>query len=146
YSLVACSPAVNSGDNQAYIDIAGSADYDLADNPRMYLEGTIDMGAYEFQNEAIDHDQITFVDKEVEYDGTAHGVVAGNIPTGITTNYEITDGNNQVVSEAIQAGIYTVKAIFSGCGADVVKTAKLTIKKAELTITANDRSKTYGDA
>src|SRR5690606_5324782 len=138
YSVAACSPAVNAGDNQAYIDIVGSIDHDLLGNPRAYLDETIDIGAYEFQNEAIDYDQITFVDKEVEHDGTAHNIAAENIPTGITVSYEITNADDQTVSEAIPAGIYTVQATFTGCGPDVVKTAELTIKKAELTITADD--------
>ncbi|GAB3559783.1 putative Ig domain-containing protein [Spirosoma fluminis] len=47
-----CSPAINAGDNQAYATANGPAT-DLAGNPRLFNNGTIDMGAYEYQGEPI---------------------------------------------------------------------------------------------
>jgi hypothetical protein len=42
--LQACSPAINAGDNT---DISGT---DLDNNSRIYNNGTVDLGAYEYQN------------------------------------------------------------------------------------------------
>ncbi|GAB3499048.1 hypothetical protein GCM10027341_21480 [Spirosoma knui] len=48
--LSPCSPAINTGDNQAYATANGPAT-DLAGNTRFFNNGTIDMGAYEYQGE-----------------------------------------------------------------------------------------------
>ena len=59
YSLLATSPVINMGSNQAYTDAGGDLqnDVDLAGNPRVFNyagSGVIDMGAYEFQGEYFD--------------------------------------------------------------------------------------------
>ncbi|QMW05783.1 choice-of-anchor Q domain-containing protein [Spirosoma foliorum] len=46
--LAACSPAINTGSNQAYSGVSGPAT-DLAGNARQYNNGVIDRGAYEYQ-------------------------------------------------------------------------------------------------
>lgn len=50
YTLKNTSPAINTGNNQAYIDAGGDLinDVDLANNPRL-SNGIIDLGAYENQ-------------------------------------------------------------------------------------------------
>ena len=45
--LSACAPAINAGDPATTTATVGSTD--LAENPRFYNNGRIDMGAYEFQ-------------------------------------------------------------------------------------------------
>ena len=47
-ALPACSPAINAGDNASYNTLSGPAS-DLAGKPRFFGNGTIDMGAVEFQ-------------------------------------------------------------------------------------------------
>ena len=47
YRLQACSPAINAGDPATTSATVGSVD--LANNPRFYNGGTVDMGAYEYQ-------------------------------------------------------------------------------------------------
>ena len=59
YQLLGCSPAIDAGDDSSIpidsCDLDGDADtievlpYDLNYDPRQYLSGTVDMGAYEFQ-------------------------------------------------------------------------------------------------
>src|SRR5690606_34614328 len=54
--LSGSSPAINTGNNTSYTDAGGNlaSDLDLAGNPRL-VDGTIDMGAYEFQGEPTPH-------------------------------------------------------------------------------------------
>lgn len=48
-SLAPCAPAINAGSNAAYNAFFNPPTTDLAGNPRFYNNGSIDMGAYEFQ-------------------------------------------------------------------------------------------------
>ncbi len=48
FRLQACSPAINTGSNA---DVPGDITTDLDGNPRIFNNGTVDMGAYEFQDE-----------------------------------------------------------------------------------------------
>lgn len=48
FNLKPCSPAINAGNNTA---IATGIDFDLKGLPRFYDNGTIDIGAYEFQGD-----------------------------------------------------------------------------------------------
>lgn len=48
FNLQPCSPAINAGNNTA---IATGIDFDLKGLPRFYNNGTIDIGAYEFQGD-----------------------------------------------------------------------------------------------
>src|SRR5690606_20371756 len=133
------------GSNFLYTDAEGDLSVDLdADHNSRVFDSTIDIGAYEYHCRAIDLNQVTFADKEVDYDGSAKTIVAGNMPPGSAVRYEIIDENDQVITEAIEAGTYTIKAIFSGCGPDLEKTAQLQIKKINLVITPSDQTKTYG--
>lgn len=69
---------------------------------------------------------ISFNDKTVTYNGSAHSVLVGSKPSGVTVQYE---GNSKT-----DAGEYTVTAKFYFGGEYIVgadKTAKLTINKAD---------------
>ncbi|APA93400.1 hypothetical protein BK054_14430 [Myroides sp. ZB35] len=81
-------------------------------------------------------------DKSVVYDGKAHKLEL-ELPHSFRGTYEIVDSSNNVVSDAINAGIYTVRAI-SECDQSVLHTATLTITPAVLTVTATPQSKVYG--
>ncbi len=48
--LQPCSPAINAGDNSA---VPSGITTDLDGNPRFYDNGIVDMGAYEYQGEAV---------------------------------------------------------------------------------------------
>ncbi|WP_165589537.1 BspA family leucine-rich repeat surface protein, partial [Myroides marinus] len=66
--------------------------------------------------------------KTVVYDTKPHDIKLNTTPiTPLAVKYEIYDSLNNEVPEAINVGEYTVKAIISGCGADEVKTATLSI-------------------
>ncbi|TDS58821.1 MBG domain-containing protein [Myroides indicus] len=149
YSLTACSPAVNAGSNSLLTGLDANSK-DLAGNPRVYDfagGGIIDMGAYEFQGEHVNYDNVLFEDTDVTYNGIAHTITATNLPTGVTDSYVITDVEGTVVTEAMDAGVYTVTVTLSGCGLDKTLTATLTIEKATLTVTADaNQNKVYGDS
>ena len=57
YRLNGCSSAINAGDPQS--NTSTSDRIDLAGNPRFYQQGRIDIGAYEYQSEAISRLTIT---------------------------------------------------------------------------------------
>ncbi|SFS46515.1 T9SS type B sorting domain-containing protein [Sphingobacterium wenxiniae] len=80
---------------------------------------------------------ITFDDKTVTYDGSAHSIFVSNAPTDATVIYT---NNNQ-----INAGTYTVMATVSQANYnDLPLTAELTIEKADFAgITFNDATVTY---
>src|SRR5699024_1309199 len=61
YSVQACSPAIDAGSNSHYVDLDEDTK-DLAGNPRVYDfgEGTIDMGAYEFQGVPVNFEDVIF--------------------------------------------------------------------------------------
>ena len=48
FRLQACSPAINAGDAATTSVTVGLVDF--AGNPRLYADGRIDMGAYEYQS------------------------------------------------------------------------------------------------
>lgn len=73
---------------------------------------------------------IAFQNKTVTYNGLEHSLSADDLPSGVQVSYQ---GNGKV-----NAGEYSVKAIFSLNGQSVEKTATLTIEKALLTVKASD--------
>ncbi|MCY4781737.1 MBG domain-containing protein, partial [Sphingobacterium sp. UT-1RO-CII-1] len=148
YSLQACSPAVNAGSNSHYAGLSADTK-DLAGNPRVYdfaTGGVIDIGAYEFQGEQINYDNVVFEDLDVAYNGSTHMIIATNLPQGVTPSYKIKDALGAVVTEAVNVGTYTITATLSGCGPDKELTATLKIEAATLTVTAaSGQGKVYGD-
>jgi hypothetical protein len=84
-------------------------------------------------------DGITFSDVSVTYDAAAHTVSATDIPDGVTVAYE----NNSFT----HAGVYTARATLSKANYnDKILTAKLTIEKAVIKLTASNLDKSYGYA
>ncbi|MCY4779339.1 MBG domain-containing protein [Sphingobacterium sp. UT-1RO-CII-1] len=148
YRLTACSPVVNAGSNSHFVGLDADTK-DLVGNPRVYdfaNGGIIDMGAYEFQGEQVNYDNVVFEDAAVTYNGIANTILATDLPQGVTAVYEIKDALGAVVTEAVNVGTYTVTATLSGCGLDKELTATLKIEAATLTVTTNvGQGKVYGD-
>jgi len=86
---------------------------------------------------------ITFENKTVIYDGKTHNIlVSGTLPPNVEAEY--------VGNGVIGAGTYTVTANFTTSDVNynfpsLSLTAKLTIDKTQLSITAADKTITYGD-
>ncbi|TDE17269.1 T9SS type A sorting domain-containing protein [Dyadobacter psychrotolerans] len=70
YRLLPCSPAINSGSN-TWVTIANVVD--LAGNTRKYGDGVVDIGAYEYQGDAL-----TGVDLLAENGNEASVIVSGS--------------------------------------------------------------------
>ncbi|MFC3197128.1 MBG domain-containing protein [Parapedobacter deserti] len=83
---------------------------------------------------------ITLNDGSFVYDGTAKSLaITGNLPAGTAVSYE----NNS----RTDAGTQEVVATISGSNYEtLVLTAALTVTPLELTVTAQNRTKTYGSA
>ena len=86
---------------------------------------------------------LSIADNTVTYNGEEQSlVVDGTIPTGVTVEYNNTN-------KATMAGTYPVVATITGTGnyaGTVELTATLTINKAAVSIKAEDKELTYGDA
>ena len=83
---------------------------------------------------------IEFEDLSFTYDGTEHRLtLAGELPAGASVTYE----NNGRTS----VGSQTVKAIIDGDGGydGTVLEASLTVTPLEITVTAGDKTKTFGE-
>lgn len=81
-----------------------------------------------------DLSEVTFEDRSIEYDGTAHILeMAGTMPTGLYVDYTITreGGREEKGNSATNAGRYTVEAKFSG---DSVNFNEVEPKQAVLNI------------
>lgn len=129
YHLIACSPAVDAGDNARFPDLDEDSE-DVDGNPRVYdfgSSGLIDLGAYEFQGEALDYSAVVFSDATITYDGLPHTLTAMNLPPGASVSYTIRDSDGNEVDEAIDVGTYTVTATLSGFCPDEERTAVLSI-------------------
>lgn len=99
-------------------------------------------------------------DKEVTYDGQPHTIVVGDGETNITFKQEKTDADYTLTTppEYTNAGSYTIYYKTTVANPmygyiegerqtlDVEGTAVLTINRAPLTVTAEDKTKVYGDA
>ena len=142
YSLLACSPAVNSGSNSLFpgLDISKT---DLAGNARVYdfANGkNIDMGAYELQEAPTDYSAMTFANSTVVYNGNPHSITVQNVVQGASVTYEITNSDNQTSqgNAATAAGTYQVTATITPVGncLSIKRTATLKINKAAAVITA----------
>lgn len=143
YTLSQTSPVIDVGNNAL-----NSTATDLAGNARIYNNAIIDLGAYEFHcASTIDFNNVVFTDSIITYDGNPHSIIAQNVPLGAAVTYEITDTNNQTISgnTATEAGIYiitaTISDITTSCNT-VIRTASLTINKAQSVITTNS-TQTY---
>jgi hypothetical protein len=152
FSLKIVSPAINAGSNQLYPVTGGElkSDSDIAGNPRVYdysSGGIIDMGAYEFQGNPIDYSNIGFADSTLPYNGADQQYKAAHIPDSITSvTYTVRDSDNQIVTEAMELGKYTIEAAFKIADGTVGldTTVTLIIKKGTITgITLDNATITY---
>jgi uncharacterized repeat protein (TIGR02543 family) len=126
---IAREPGEDAGDYEiGQGTLALSSNYNLSFTP-----GT-------FRINKADVTGITFEDRSYTYDGTVKSLsISGTLPAGVTVAYE---GNGKK-----DAGIYTVTAKFTVNGnynAIGDKTAVLTINRRDMSVCAEDKSKTYG--
>ena len=104
----------------------GNANYNAIANKTATL--TINKATYDMSG-------VVFANKTVVYDGSAHSIIAENLPTGVTVSYENNGKTN--------AGVYTITAIFTGnanYNTIANKTATLTIKTASLTFDTDENN------
>ncbi|MDE7214818.1 MAG: MBG domain-containing protein [Clostridia bacterium] len=104
---------------------------------------TVTRGKYDMSN-------VTFAGTEVTYDGQAHNVTVLGLPEGLTATVTYSkDGISYAAGEVINAGKYTVEIKYSGdfanYEAEAATTITLEIKKAALTVKANNSEIVYGD-
>ena len=146
YQLTACSQAANAGLNELFPDLKSNS-LDRMGNPRVYefAQGAkIDMGPLEFQAKAVDMSAVLMLPAEYIYDGKGKTIKATGLPEGITASYVLKDAADNIITEAKNAGEYSLIATLHGCAPDrVLAPVTLTIKQAPLTITARAPSKVY---
>lgn len=85
---------------------------------------------------------VNISDNTVTYDGTAKTITATTTPADLNLVYTYNGSSTQ----PINAGTYTVVATIDDATYGGTASATLTINKVELTVTADNKSKTYGDA
>jgi hypothetical protein len=97
YSLSPASPAINAGSNALYPNAATATD--LAGNPRLYNNGTIDMGAYEYQGNAD-------CSLTTTWDGSSwsNGVPASNVYNAVIAGSYTSTGNITACSLTLNSG------------------------------------------
>jgi len=88
--LLACSPAINAGDNSA---LPMSITTDLDGNPRFYNGGIVDMGAYEFQGDPLNITDVSITNE------TCPGATDGSI--AITATCVTCSGGNADIRYSI---------------------------------------------
>lgn len=115
---------VNAGTYTATVSYAGNNNYAVATNVTVNI--VINKAASTLELE----------DKEVTYNGEAQTIEAD---TELSVTYEYYNGESKLSAAPINAGTYTVKAIYVGDANHdpLTKEATLTIKKANTTITVD---------
>ncbi len=107
YRVASGSPAINSGSNAAYADAGGDLenDWDMAGNLRVYQyfsDGTIDLGAFEFNDSHPDTGGILYVKKG----GTGNGSSWAD-PLGELADAFVAARYNRAVTQIwVAKGIY----------------------------------------
>src|SRR5699024_6070064 len=122
YALQACSPAIDAGSNSHYVDLDEDTK-GLAVNRRgdgFDNGGLIDMGAYEFQGEQVNYDDVEFDDETAVYNGAAQTIEAENVPEEAEVEYTILDSEGETIPQAVDAGAYTIIAALTECGPEEV--------------------------
>lgn len=84
---------------------------------------------------------VSLSDLTAVYDGNAHRATAVTVPSGLT----VTLTYNGDVTEPVNAGSYTVSAVIDDPDYQGTGTGVLVISKAPLTVTADDKSRSYGE-
>ncbi|MBI4771110.1 MAG: Ig-like domain repeat protein, partial [Chloroflexi bacterium] len=130
------SPAINAGYN-SYVPAGLTTDLD--GNPRFApVGGVVDMGAYEYPS--LLSATITLGGLNPTYDGTPKAAIATTDPAGLTVVITY-DGSPTAPTDA---GSYTVEASISDPNYEGSASGTLVIAKALLTVTADDKSRGYG--
>lgn len=113
-TMVGTNPVINRGSNTAYTTNGGSLnDVDMAGNPRVYNingNGTIDIGAYEFQS-LVDQ-TISFAALDAKTTTSADFTLTATASSGLAVSYTSSDANIADVYE--DNGIWKVKIKAAG--------------------------------
>ena len=133
---------------------ANAANYDVKFVGGYTKEGDINSGkcgTLTVTASNVDMSKVTFVGTEATYDKNVHTVKAAGLPEGVTATYNYTQNGWSFGSAGVtEAGVYKVIVSFEcgdkSYGAIADREITLTIKKAALTVTANDKEIFYGDA
>lgn len=143
YKLNPNSPVINKGNNEYII----STNKDLDNSPRI-VNKTVDIGAYEYQNEALCNSfkDITINDTEVTYDGKTKEIFLNELPSHISAEIKYKGIGNTSYNESsdapIDAGTYLVivqlKNNSESTDCEITLTANLTINKAITEIVSDD--------
>lgn len=130
YRLKPCAAPINAGDNSLY-GSSLSSDTDLAGNPRLF-EGTIDMGAYEFQST----DFVNLGADTAICLGTSLAVDAQNVGSTYVWN----DNSTNQTLDVTTAGTYSVIVTdANGCvGKDTIVVTENALPVVEITTTQNE--------
>jgi hypothetical protein len=141
------SPAINAGDTSALPQDTNDLDGDNNTTEPLPLDldgeqrlhgSAVDMGAYE----TVQPVAITLSGLNTTYDGSRQGVTVSTVPPNI--NVDVTyDGS---ATKPRDAGSYPVVATVNQTGYTGSKNDTLSIGKATVTATADDKSRTYGNA
>ena len=111
-------------------------------------------GTLTVERAVYDISKVTFMDTEVTYDGLLHKVTVNGLPAGLTeANYDCsytgTQGFGGGAEGVKSAGTYTVTIKFKNLDPNYEPIADmhttLELKKAALTVKANDSEVVYGD-
>ncbi len=99
---------------------------------------------------AYDMSKVSFTGTEVTYDGNAHVIGVRGLPAGVTATFEYSlNGWSYGANGVTEAGVYTVTVKFTGANENYAQIADMTvtlnIRKAALTVKANDVNIVYGD-
>ena len=133
-SLVSGTDGISAGNHKATASMkVANANYILNNTTTTYT----------INKAAIDEDDlkdVVFENVTVDYNGEVHSLAVSNLDT---TKYDVKylDNNNK------DAGTYTVTAVITAkdnYSGEVRKTATLTINKANVTLTANDKASEIG--
>lgn len=134
-----------SSNNAANYEVTFIGNYTSADeNNGKCGVLTVTAGAYDMSG-------VKFGGTEVTYDGTAHKITVSGLPAGVTASLNYTlNGWSLGNVGAVDAGEYKVIVSFTGSDEGYKNipdvTVNLTVKKASLTVKANDKTIVYGDA
>ncbi len=132
---------------------ANAANYDVKFVGGYTKEGDVNSGkcgTLTVTASNVDMSKVTFVGTEATYDKNVHTVKATGLPEGVTATYNYTQNGWSFGSAGVtEAGVYKVIVSFEcgdkSYGAIADREITLTIKKAALTVTANDNTVIYGE-
>ncbi|MER0442436.1 choice-of-anchor Q domain-containing protein, partial [Emticicia sp. W12TSBA100-4] len=117
--LTACSPAINAGDN------TGISGVDLANNPRIFNNGVVDMGAYELQSSPITAPTAVSISSTTACQGTSVNLLA-TCASGTVTWYNTSTGGSSIgtgASFSYTAPVGDNQLFYASCKTTTCETA-----------------------